>query len=98
MNALTKTYTDLVPLSNFPAIAGVVRKAVRTAMWSDEEIAAALERMGRDGRAVTTDALRYELTGFPVRQTNRARALEAGLERSQRLAAAEGSRVWEIEG
>ena len=97
VNALTKTYTDLVPLSNFPAIAGVVRKAVRTAMWSDEEIAAALERMGRDGRAVTTDALRYELTGFPGRQTNRSRALEAGVERSRRLAAAEGSRVWEIE-
>lgn len=97
VNALTKTYTDLVPLSNFPAIAGVVRKAVRTEMWPDGEIAAALERMGRDGRAVTTDALRYELTGFPGRQTNRARALEAGVERTRRLAAAEGASPWEIE-
>lgn len=97
VNALTKTYTDLVPLSNFPAVAGVVRKAVRVGMWPDEEIAAALERMGRDGRAVTTDALRYELTGFPGRQTNRARALEAGVERTRRLAAAEGASPWEIE-
>jgi hypothetical protein len=66
-------------------------------MWSDEDLAAALERLGHDGRAVTTDALRYELTGFPGRQTNRARALEAGVERSRRLAAAEGTRVWEVE-
>lgn len=97
VNALTKVYTDLVPLSNFPAVAGVVRKAVRAGMWDDETIAEALERMARDGRAVTTDALRYELTGFPGRQTNRARALEAGAERTRRLAAAEGANPWEIE-
>ncbi len=97
VNALAKVYTDLVPLSNFPAVAGVIRKAVRVGMWSDEDLAAALERLGHDGRAVTTDALRYELTGFPGRQTNRARALEAGVERSRRLAAAEGTRVWEVE-
>ena len=97
VNALTKVYTDLVPLSNFPAVAGVVRKAVRAAMWDDETIAEALERMARDGRSVTTDALRYELTGFPGRQTNRARALEAGVERTRRLAAAEGASPWEIE-
>ena len=97
VNALAKTYTDLVPLSNFPAVAGVVRKAVRVGMWSDEEIAGALERMGRDGRAVTTDALRYELTGFPGRQSNRARALEAGVERTRRLAAVEGASPWEID-
>jgi hypothetical protein len=97
VNALAKVYTDLVPLSNFPAVAGVVRKAVRVGMWSDEDLAAALERLGHDGRAVTTDALRYELTGFPGRQSNRARALEAGVERTRRLAAAEGSSAWEIE-
>lgn len=97
VNALTKVYTDLVPLSNFPAVAGVVRKAVRAAMWDDETIAEALERLARDGRSVTTDSLRYELTGFPGRQSNRARALEAGLERTRRLAAAEGPSPWEIE-
>lgn len=97
VNALTKVYTDLVPLSNFPAVAGVVRKAVRAAMWDNETIAEALERLARDGRSVTTDSLRYELTGFPGRQTNRARALEAGVERTRRLAAAEGASPWEIE-
>lgn len=97
VNALTKTYTDRVPLSKFPAIAGIVKRAIRAEMWSDEEIGQALERLAEEGRAVTVDTLRYELTGFAGRQTNRARALEAGVERTRRLAAAEGASPWEIE-
>jgi hypothetical protein len=97
VNSLTKVYTDLVPLSKFPAVAGVVRKAVRTSLWSDEEIEQALERLGVEGRSVTTDTLRYELTGFPGRETNRQRAFRAGVERTQRLAAAEQRSPWEIE-
>lgn len=64
-NSITKTYAELVPLSNFPAIAGIVRKAIRANRYSDEEITEALERMARDGRPVTTDALRIELEGMP---------------------------------
>jgi hypothetical protein len=97
INALAKRYTDLVPLSNFPAVAGVVRKAVRAGMWSEDEIAAALERLADEGRAVTTDALRYELQGFPGRQSNRERALAAGVEAVRRYAHTEAQPdPWEI--
>lgn len=97
VNTLTKIYTDAVPLSNFPAVSGVVRKAVRAGLWDDETIGEALARMGADGRSVTTDGLRYELTGFPGRQTNRQRALEAGVERTRRLASVEAPTMWEVE-
>jgi hypothetical protein len=98
VNDLTKVYTDRVPLSKFPAVAGVVRKAVRVGMWQDSEIAEALERLAAEGRSVTTDALRYELTGFPDRRTNRDRRLESGVERTRRLASVEARSAWELEG
>jgi hypothetical protein len=97
VNALAKRYTDLVPLSNFPAVAGVVRKAVRVGMWSDDEISQALGRLAEAGRSVTTDALRYELQGFPDRQSNRTRALAAGVDAVRRYAEAEAQpSPWEI--
>ena len=95
VNALTKVYTEVVPLSNFPAVAGVVRKAVRVGLWDDQTIAEALERLGQDGRSVTTDVLRYELTGFPDRQSNRDRRLAQGVERTKRLLTADS--LWEVE-
>lgn len=70
-NRLAKTYVDLVPLSNFPAIAGVVRKAVRAGMYADEQITDALQRMAKDGRPVTADALRIELDGWTPRTSRR---------------------------
>jgi hypothetical protein len=97
VNALAKRYTDHVPLSNFPAVAGVIRKAVRVGMWPDDVIGAALDRLADEGRSVTTDALRYELTGFPGRQSNRDRALAAGVESVRRYAATESApTVWEL--
>ena len=95
VNALTKVYTEVVPLSNFPAVAGVIRKAVRVGLWDDQTIAEALERLGQDGRSVTTDVLRYELTGFPDRQSNRDRRLAQGVERTKRLLTADS--LWEVE-
>jgi hypothetical protein len=62
---LTRTYTDCQPVSNFPAVMGIVKKAV-SANYSDAEIIPALERLARDGRSVTTDALRIELQGLPT--------------------------------
>jgi predicted nucleic acid-binding protein len=84
VNALTRTYTDQVPLSNFPAIAGIVRKAVRTGRYSDEQIIDALTRMAEDNRPVTTDALRIELEGVNYR-TRRKSGTQMYLEASQRL-------------
>lgn len=63
---LTRAYTDVVKLSNFPAVLGIVKKARNTGQYADAQIRAALERLAADGRSVTTDALRYELEGFPA--------------------------------
>lgn len=94
---LAKIYTDRVPLSNFLAVRGVVAKAIKAAMWGEDEIIAALERLADEGRSVTTDALRYELQGFPGRQSNRERALAAGVEAVRRYAHAETQPdPWEI--
>lgn len=65
VNRLTKTYTDAVPLSRFPAVAGIVRKAVRAGSYTDDAITAALARLATDRRSVTTDTLRIELEGRP---------------------------------
>jgi hypothetical protein len=71
VNRLTKTFTDRVPLSNFPAVAGVVRKAVRTQQYTEAQIVEALDRLADEGRSVTTDTLRYELEGKPATTSSR---------------------------
>lgn len=63
---LARAYTNIVKLSNFPAVMTIVKKARSTGQYADEQIRAALERLAADGRSVTTDALRYELEGFPA--------------------------------
>jgi hypothetical protein len=64
-NRLAKIYTDLVPLSRFPAIAGIVRKAIQ-ADKTDAEIGDALTRLAKEGRSLTVDVLRVEIEGLPV--------------------------------
>jgi len=86
VNRLAKVYVDRVPLSSFPAVAGVVRKAVRAGMWPDADIAAALERLADEGRAVTADTLRYELHGFAGPRSNRERAIRDGVQLARDLA------------
>lgn len=84
---ITDAYTAIVKLSKWPAINSIVMKAIKAEQWSDDEIRAALLRLADDGRPVTVDSLRIELTGLPVGRaspkestgTSRARdALAAG--------------------
>lgn len=84
VNHLARTYTDQVPLCNFSAVAGVVRKAVRTGRYTDEQIAEALGRLADDGRPVTADTLRIEIEGMSRRDTRKS-ATRMYLESSQRL-------------
>lgn len=65
--ALAAAYVEQVPLSNFPAVMQVARKAIN-AGYTDEVLRSALDRMARDRRPVTTDALRIELDGLPARR------------------------------
>jgi hypothetical protein len=70
VNRLARGYTDAVPLSNFPAVQGVVRKAVRARRgdapaYAEEEIRDGLARLAADSRPVTTDTLRIAIEGLP---------------------------------
>lgn len=70
-NDLAKAYVDLVPLSRFPAIAGIARQAIRSGRYGDEQIHAALTRLGGEGRSVTVETLRVELDGLPPPRVSR---------------------------
>lgn len=61
-NRIARQYADVVPLSNFPAIAGMARKAIN-AGYSDTEIVDALLRIADEGRSVTVESLRIEIEG-----------------------------------
>lgn len=54
-------------MCKWPAVNGVVLKAIRSGRYTDDEIGAALLRMAADNRSVTVDSLRTELGGMPPR-------------------------------
>lgn len=62
--AITATYSERVPLSKFPAVMQIVRKALKAGYDSDV-ITAALLRLADDNRVVSVDTLRVELEGGP---------------------------------
>jgi hypothetical protein len=62
-------YDAVGGFGNFPAVMGVVRKALR-AGEPPESVAAALARLAEDNRPVTTDSLRIECRGVVWRSTH----------------------------
>lgn len=85
VNRLARAFTDLVPMSNFPAVSGVVRKAVRAApngspLYDDTQIGEALQRLAAEGRSLTVETLRVELDGLPptAHRHNGARPVSQG--------------------
>jgi hypothetical protein len=81
INRLAKTYTDRVRLSNFNAVAGIVRKAVN-AEHDDDTIVAGLSKVAASGRSLTVESLRVAIEGKPRSDStgeDRARqAMDAG--------------------
>lgn len=61
---ITDTYSQAEPMCRWPAVNGVVIKAIKTGRWADQEITDALLRLAKEGRSVTVDSLRTELNGF----------------------------------
>lgn len=61
--ALARTYTDEVKLSKFPAVLSIVKKAVTTGDYSDEQIAGALAALAGERRTLTVETLRVALEG-----------------------------------
>lgn len=64
---ITDAYAAAQPMCRWPAINGVVLKAIRTGRYSDREIHAALMRLAAEGRSVTVESLRIEIEGLTPR-------------------------------
>lgn len=62
---ITDAYAEVEPMCRWPAINGVVLKALKTGRWTDDEIRDGLLRLAKEGRSVTVDTLRIELSGQP---------------------------------
>lgn len=87
VNRVTKTYTDVVKMSRFPAIMSIVKKAIVDAGHDDDSVIAALARLAAEGRSVTTETLRIELDGQPAyRNGQSTRSQRAMADANQLLA------------
>lgn len=73
---ITDAYYAAEPMCKWPAVNGVVIKAIKTGKWTDEEIQDALLRMASEGRGVTVESLRIELDGLTPRASPRSRLVE----------------------
>lgn len=76
---ITDAYSRAEPMCKWPAVNGVVMKAIKAEKWSDDEIGAALLRLADEGRSVTVETLRIELNGLPPpkRSTTNSRVNQA---------------------
>jgi hypothetical protein len=104
---ITDAYAQAEPMCKWPAVNGVVIKAIHTEKWADDEIQSALLRLAAEGRSVTVESLRVELNGLPPPNGRASPRLTehnglmlndrtiADLERTQRLAALDEKRALE---
>ena len=77
VNRLARFFTELRPMSNFNAVATVVRKAVN-ANHPDEAIEAGLKQVIADKQSLTAETLRRAIEGpANERGTGEDRALQA---------------------
>lgn len=63
---ITDAYAAAEPMCKWPAINGIVIRAIKAERWTDDEIREALLRMAAEPRTVTVDSLRTELDGLPA--------------------------------
>lgn len=89
---ITDAYYVVEPMCNWPAVNGIVAKAIRTGRWADDAIREAMIRLAKDGRSVTVDSLRVELDGLPAdrqrpRQSTSDAAFNAALAAGQAVEA-----------
>lgn len=73
---LARVYTERVPLSKFPAVFAIVKRAL-AADFTPAAVEAALNRLADNERSVTVDSLRIELTGRPLRAVSGGRQFPA---------------------
>lgn len=63
VNRLTRLYTDRVKLTGFMAAQNIVRLAVDTDDYSDDEIAAGMTKLADERRTVSSNSLRIAIEG-----------------------------------
>lgn len=63
--ALATAFHEQQPMSKFPAVLSIAKRAITSGRYDDQQIHDALLRLAGNGRAVTVDALRIELDGPP---------------------------------
>lgn len=85
-NRLTRVYTDQVKISNFPACAKIVRKAV-DANVSDEAITAGLKKVIAGNQSLTTETLRVAIYGPPKQTPTTNERVNDGIEAGERVQA-----------
>jgi hypothetical protein len=99
-NLLAKAYCDARPMSNFPAVAGIVRKAIN-AGHPDEDITLALGRIIANNRSLSVEILRVELEGHgdyrQGRQSGTQRYVEASRELGQASPALSAAQALAVE-
>ena len=83
-NRLARVYTDQVKVSNFPAVAKIVRKAV-DAELADEVIIAGLKKVIADNQSLTTESLRVAIYGPPRGQSTTNDRVQQALEAGERV-------------
>ncbi|HEY5990452.1 MAG TPA: hypothetical protein VIV12_29295 [Streptosporangiaceae bacterium] len=62
---LTDAYAEAEPMCKWPAVNGIVIKAIKSGRYSDDEIHDGLLRLANEGRGVTVETLRTEMNGQP---------------------------------
>lgn len=65
---ITDAYYAAQPMCKWAAINGIVRLAIKSGKYADDDIRAALLRMAEDSQTVTVESLRIELEGLPPRR------------------------------
>lgn len=94
--AITDAYAAAEPMCKWPAVNAIVIKAIKSERFTDDEIRDGLLRLAGEGRGVTVETLRVELSGLPAnaravrpsttdQRVAQAAALVAQLEAGQAL-------------
>lgn len=65
INRIARLYTDRVKLTKFLAVSGVVKTAVRSGEYTEQQIVNGINDLAEERRPVTLDSLRIAMEGLP---------------------------------
>lgn len=84
VNRITRTYTDVVKLSNFLPVQQIVKQAIGTGDYTEEQILDGLAELARKRDVVTKTTLRFAIEGLPERMSS-DRHINGGGYRAQKV-------------